>query len=1011
MEAKKIALLTLIWSFLLIMLVAWGCVPSQKKATTAPPVPPAEEKEKRAIEVMQKMRIQAVSRRVGRWAVLIGLSDYKYDTRWHPRKGIPDLKYAHCDAKAFAEFLMSPEGGAFSPDHVLLLTDRKATVKEVRKAIGDFLAQSLEDDLVIIFFAGHGTPDPKNPENLYLLCHDTEPGNYYGTALPMWEIDVALSRSIRSKRVFVFADACHSAGVGGTRTKPTSNRFNQYLERLAASKEGVTKITASRSDELSLEREFPEGGHGVFTYYLLKGLKGEADENGDGFVTMTEGFAYLYDRVRSVTRHSQNPWSSAYVSPDIPLGVVDQQVLAAIKSRVEAEKQRLSLLKKPYSPAPPAIEIPEDSGIAVKLARAKLAKDEPETARNMLEVILARNDTSKPEALALKIELLLHEGDRKGAEDTEDLLVIPYPDHPAAQRGACLVYSYYLTQIEGKEPTEQIRQIEAYLKRHPSGLLEHEANDKLAGIRAGIRARYEKGFQESLTLAQGFIDQCRFERARRELDSAEYIAREALSSYGIALETKMIAELRLTAETEEQRYLHEKAYQEAKIKAAQQGLEERINTWQGFVREHPDNPYTDNAYQELTSLRTKAQAQLQTRYNRLLSDAKASMGRKNFARALEKLDAATTLLHKAVDELDISLMEGDIYEVRERHRTEAEKHRDYLEWSRVDSEAMAVILENRRDFKRRIAIYEDFQEKWPQNPYRRSAQQAIALLKQQMAAFMDRNFNYYFGKAKGYFIAKNYTEAYQSLENARKYATSRQIKDIDELARRYNAPPELQIVLDSSSVDWETPLRFRYHAADKEDNPVRVVTWDFGDGTSSREDSPRHAYAKWGGSQKERRYVVTLKATDGHSAVTTTKTLTVKRQDCVARDGRFCALANGTVLDTKTGLMWASKDNGQHVNWQEAKAYCKNYRGGGYTDWRMPTKEELAGLHDKNKSYLSEIYIVHLTELIKITTCCPWTSETRGPEAAIFNFSHCDSYWFHMAFKNGIRALPVRFGN
>jgi hypothetical protein len=51
-----------------------------------------------------------------------------------------------------------------------------------------------------------------------------------------------------------------------------------------------------------------------------------------------------------------------------------------------------------------------------------------------------------------------------------------------------------------------------------------------------------------------------------------------------------------------------------------------------------------------------------------------------------------------------------------------------------------------------------------------------------------------------------------------------------------------------------------------------------------------------------------------------------------ARDGRFIAYDNGTVLDTKTSLMWAAKDNGTDINWQNAKTYCENYHGGGYSD-------------------------------------------------------------------------------
>ncbi len=986
-----------------------GCAQVEKIAKYLPTKTRGDD---RAIDVIQKMRTQAVSQKIGRWAVVIGVSDYKYDTRWDRAKGIPDLRFANRDAKAFAQFLMSPQGGAFPPNHVLLLTDRKATIKEVRKAIGDFLARSLEDDLVIIFYAGHGTPDPKNPDNLYLACYDTEPGNYYGTALPMWEIDTALERTIRSNRVFVFADACHSAGVGGRQIGGVSKQLNEYMERLAASKEGVTKVTASRSDEVSQEREELGGGHGVFTYYLLEALRGEGDENRDGFVTMAEAYDYLYDRVRSETRHSQNPWASAYVSPDIPLGIVDGQALAAIEARSEAQKQKPVQPVKPYRPQPIVADLPEDSSVAVKLARAKLAKDEPGIAKEMVEGVLRRNDDSKPDALALVIEILLRDGDLKEAEDREDRMVIPYPEHQAAMKGARLVYDYYINNMKGTTPAEEIRQIETYLKRHSGGLLEKEAEKRLEGVRFGIMTRYRKGFDESLVLAKGFINQNRFDRARKELDRAEEKAKEALSDYAITLDTKRVAEIRLKAEREEQQFQNEKAYQEAKHKAGQQTLEEKIKTWQDFTGKNPGNPYIKDAENELLALRNKGQAQLQTRYDRLLSDANTSLGNKDFARALEKLDTATALLRKAVDKLGISLSEGNIYQIRERHRAEAEKHRDYIAWNKADSEAKAVRLDDTSDYDHRISIYEDFQNKWQGSPYRSNAQQTVSELKQQKAAFMERKFREYFGRAKEDFIAKNYTGAYQSLENAKEYATSGQKRDIDELDSRYNAPPEVRIVLDSDTIDWETPVQFKYRAEDKDGDPVRIVSWDFGDGTSGREDNPRHSYAKWGDSQKERQYLVTLKATDGHTTVEAKKTITVKRQDqdCVDRDGRFCALANGTVLDTKTGLMWASKDNGGDINWQDAKRYCENYRGGGYTDWRMPTQDELAGIYDESKK---NRHGYRVTKLIEITRCCPWASETHGSKAAFLNFTDGGGVrgWDGQSNSYLERALPVRSGN
>jgi hypothetical protein len=129
-----------------------------------------------------------------------------------------------------------------------------------------------------------------------------------------------------------------------------------------------------------------------------------------------------------------------------------------------------------------------------------------------------------------------------------------------------------------------------------------------------------------------------------------------------------------------------------------------------------------------------------------------------------------------------------------------------------------------------------------------------------------------------------------------------------------------------------------------------------------------------------------------------------------ARDGRFIAYDNGTVSDTQTGLMWAAKDNGSGIHWEDAKSYCKNYRGGGYADWRMPTQDELAGLYDAAKTYQSDCgYDVHLTKLIRLTCTAPWASEMRGSGAATFYFTGDGRFWNPQSFGTSYaRALPVR---
>ncbi len=147
------------------------------------------------------------------------------------------------------------------------------------------------------------------------------------------------------------------------------------------------------------------------------------------------------------------------------------------------------------------------------------------------------------------------------------------------------------------------------------------------------------------------------------------------------------------------------------------------------------------------------------------------------------------------------------------------------------------------------------------------------------------------------------------------------------------------------------------------------------------------------------------------------------------RDGRYVAYDNGTVMDTDTGLMWAAEGNGFGVKWAEAKAYCKNYTGGGYTDWRMPTPDELAGLYDKSKVYKTRGTRdgpgnkIHLTRLINLTDPSIWTSETRvrdqsyasqsyttqKEEAAYFYFDFGSRYWSDL-YGYSFRCLPVRGG-
>lgn len=112
-----------------------------------------------------------------------------------------------------------------------------------------------------------------------------------------------------------------------------------------------------------------------------------------------------------------------------------------------------------------------------------------------------------------------------------------------------------------------------------------------------------------------------------------------------------------------------------------------------------------------------------------------------------------------------------------------------------------------------------------------------------------------------------------------------------------------------------------------------------------------------------------------------------------------------TVMDTRTGLMWASRDNGDDINWHEAEAYCRAFNGGGYNDWRMPTQKELATLFDLEAGGESGYYIAGN---IDITGCCIWASDKSGAKVASFDFDYGNPDWGHPGSIIESRALPVR---
>jgi uncharacterized caspase-like protein len=143
----------------------------------------------------------------------------------------------------------------------------------------------------------------------------------------MWDIETALKRFIRAKRVIIIADACHAAGVGQAFDVAVRsdrglliNQINYGLQNLTEISEGICVISASRDREFSIEGREWGGGHGVFSYYLIEGLKGAADFDKSGSVSVGEITLYVSQQVRRATRNAQNPVVAGRFDPSLLIG-------------------------------------------------------------------------------------------------------------------------------------------------------------------------------------------------------------------------------------------------------------------------------------------------------------------------------------------------------------------------------------------------------------------------------------------------------------------------------------------------------------------------------------------------------------------------------------------------------------------------------------------------------------------------------------------------------------------
>lgn len=253
-------------------------------------------------------------------AVVIGISDYQ-------DPGIPNLKYAHRDAEAYADYLKSGAGGSLSDDQVTLLTNENATLANIAAGIDGLIDASQSGDRAIIYFSGHGDVETKIGEG-FLLPYDSPAKTYMAGGFALHYLQsIILALSDKNVQVIVITDACHAGTLAGSKINGTQ----KTLAAMQQQYRNEIKLLSCQPDEYSLEGEQWGGGRGVFSFFLVNGLMGLADNNQDLAVNLLELGRYLEEKVPAETDPEiQIPMTVG--NRTTTLANVDKEILARLQT-------------------------------------------------------------------------------------------------------------------------------------------------------------------------------------------------------------------------------------------------------------------------------------------------------------------------------------------------------------------------------------------------------------------------------------------------------------------------------------------------------------------------------------------------------------------------------------------------------------------------------------------------------------------------------------------------------
>lgn len=286
----------------------------------------------RGVQVQRAAQREVGARRV----LIVGVDEYS-DQR------IPQLRYATVDAMAFAGWLRSPAAAA-RVDTMIILLNEDATRDAVLDTYRELVAETKENDELIVYFAGHGgVREVHGNQEGYLLPHDADSTNIARRGISLDDINKEVSYLPGQSPVLLILDACRSGNLFN------SNQMSRAAESLGPN---IRRLVSSEGSQDSQEGE-QWRGHGAFTYFLLNGLYGMADSNRDGNVTLAELGMWVVDRVSTETNQQQIPQVQPFDHKWV-IAPVNQQASDSVAAEDAARPTARGLAARPTRGTPPA---------------------------------------------------------------------------------------------------------------------------------------------------------------------------------------------------------------------------------------------------------------------------------------------------------------------------------------------------------------------------------------------------------------------------------------------------------------------------------------------------------------------------------------------------------------------------------------------------------------------------------------------------------------------------------